>query len=87
MTPEYEGETPTKEDDEIYTYTFSGWNPAIAVVTGDATYVATYTAEEKPNTAIGDVTTNEPAVKVIENDLLYIIRGGKKYSVNGSAVK
>ena len=87
VMPEYAGETPTKEDDEIYTYTFSGWNPAIAVVTGDATYVATYTAEEKPNTAIGDVTTNEPAVKVIENDLLYIIRGGMKYAVQGARVR
>ena len=87
IMPEYAGETPTKEDDEIYTYTFSGWNPAIAVVTGDATYVATYTAEEKPNTAIGDVTTNEPAVKVIENDLLYIIRGGMKYAVQGARVR
>ena len=87
VMPEYAGETPTKEDDEIYMYTFSGWNPAIAVVTGDATYVATYTAEEKPNTAIGDVTTNEPAVKVIENDLLYIIRGGMKYAVQGARVR
>ncbi len=87
VMPEYAGETPTKGEDDQFTYTFSGWNPAIAVVTGDATYVATYTAEEKPDTAVGDITTEEPAVKVIENDLLYIIRGGKKYSVNGSAVK
>lgn len=46
-TPVYNGETPTKPDDDQYTYTFAGWNPEIAEVTGDATYTAVYSAEDK----------------------------------------
>ena len=85
--PEYAGEEPTKEEDEQFTYTFSGWNTEVVAVSGDATYVATYAAEEKPDTGVNTVTVDEPAVKVIENDLLYIIRGGKKYSVSGALVR
>ena len=42
--PEYTGETPVRERDKEFTYTFSGWMPEIVVVTGNATYTAKYTA-------------------------------------------
>ncbi|MBR5958026.1 MAG: leucine-rich repeat protein [Salinivirgaceae bacterium] len=43
-TPVYPGETPTKDATDKYTYTFNGWNPPIAKVTGDATYTVQFTS-------------------------------------------
>ena len=39
---EYLGTNPTKPMDEGQTYTFKGWTPALAPVTGNATYTADY---------------------------------------------
>ena len=39
---EYLGTNPTKQMNEGYTYTFTGWTPALALVTEDATYTAVY---------------------------------------------
>jgi len=41
-TPVYSGEEPTKEGGEEFTYTFAGWSPEIATVTGDAEYLAQF---------------------------------------------
>jgi|GEM_PF-671972 len=49
-------ETPTRAEDDYFTYAFDGWNPPLRKVDGDRTYVATYEAIPKgatmPNAGI-----------------------------------
>lgn len=55
--PEYKGETPTKQGDAEFSYTFKGWDKEIAAVTGDVTY-----------TAVFDKTVNKYTVKFMNGD-------------------
>ena len=41
--PVYGGVTPTRADDDVNSYTFSGWNQTVTAVTGDTTYTAQFT--------------------------------------------
>ena len=44
-TPAYTGETPIRPADIQYTYTFSGWTPAVGPAMADETYKAVFTSE------------------------------------------
>ncbi|HHX79201.1 MAG TPA: InlB B-repeat-containing protein [Acholeplasmataceae bacterium] len=45
--PEYNGESPTKEETAAATYVFKEWSPAISNATKDQTYTATFTETKK----------------------------------------
>lgn len=49
---EYLGSNPTREPDIDYTYTFTGWSPALGKVTSDVTYTATYEKQQRKYTII-----------------------------------
>ena len=62
--PSYDGETPTKEATEQYTYTFKGWDKEFSPVTEDITYTATYESTLRTYT----VTWKNEDGKTLETD-------------------
>lgn len=64
--PSYTGTAPTRPTDAQYTYTFSGWTPAIVKVSGNKTYTATYstTVNTYDITFLND---DNSTLKVLEN--------------------
>ena len=43
-TPVYQGNNPEREEDDLFSYEFSGWTPSITSASQDTKYVAAYTA-------------------------------------------
>ena len=68
--PSYEGNTPQKASDSQYRYVFSGWTPAVSVVTGDVEYTAVF--DEIPHT--------------YQTPVYEWVKTGQTYSVTATAV-
>ncbi len=66
-TPVYGGVTPTKAKTLQYTYTFSGWSPAIAEVTGAQDYTAQFSSAKNKY----KVTTKAETEGVTTGDGVY----------------
>ena len=47
VTPNYTGDTPTKDETVEHTYTFESWSPALVAVTENATYTASFKEEKR----------------------------------------
>ena len=45
----YRGETPTKEEDDEFTYEFDGWDKELTNIQSDTTFVATFKPVAKEN--------------------------------------
>ena len=85
--PVYEGETPAKDDEGQYGYTFKGWSPKLTSVTKNATYRAVYTRYDKTQ-GIEDVQPPcMEAQKILIDGQIYILRGGKTYTLQGVEVR
>ena len=85
--PVYEGETPTKDDEGQYGYTFKGWSPKLTSVTKNATYRAVYTRYDKTQ-GIEDVQPPcMEAQKILIDNQIFIRRGGNIYTIDGQRVQ
>ena len=84
--PEYTGATPTRPEDEQYTYEFSGWSPTIVAANADTYYTAQFTATEKEQ-GIDNANANAKAVKFLRDGQIFILRGEKVYNAQGALVK
>ena len=64
--PHYQGDEPTRPEDEQYSYTFSGWTPKVQSAYGDATYKATYDGKVREYT----ITWEDYDGSVLREDVL-----------------
>ena len=75
-TPSYSGATPTKAATAQYSYTFTGWSPAVTAVTGNQTYTAQFSSTTNKYT----VTWKNSDGSTIKTDT---VEYGKKPSYSG----
>ena len=78
---------PTKTDDSVYTYTFTGWTPALEEAVSNTTYTATYSKVVDLSTLTKDYTAVDG--DVIENTTTYAVTipANASVTVNGVIIK
>jgi hypothetical protein len=67
-------------------YTFTGWTPSVASVTGDATYTATFSSEVQLANLTGDYTAADGDVLTGATTHNVTIPGGATVTVNGVSI-
>jgi len=86
QTPSYTGATPTKTEDENYTYTFNDtWSPAIVAVTADAIYTAQFDAVSKETGFYVDIVDVDNSAQTLTLNVTGWASNGWPYYVNGVA--
>ena len=60
-------EAPTRDPDDEFSYAFAGWSPAVTMVTGEATYTATYTSTALPASSSSEEPESSSSVKPVES--------------------
>lgn len=77
-TPVYNGSTPTRAEDDQYTYTFEGWDKTVVAATANATYMATFTAIAK---------SAEPTIKNLADPASDDWKEGYRLSISDGTAK
>ena len=73
-TAVYEGQIPSRPEDEQYTYTFKGWDKPLTNITSDCVRVAQFNATKKPVTNYYTVTFKNYDDTVLTTD--NVVEGG-----------
>ena len=83
--PVYRGEDPVKPNDGEYFFVFTGWEPNIETVTGDATYIATY---ESHGTGVAVPNETTQPIKFWQNGKMYILLpNGQVFDSTGKRIE